>query len=161
MLNKKGLFNKLSIPATLSEKQTSPYCSTIFIGTVILIPSIIISNIILQTSIPFVFGDEVNGLHLIFGGGGKDVIKSIIAIIIIFYMIVLTPLALLYHQYNKFLFWSMFSAFIMSYGLSIILMYVFNIQKDIIGVVLVLITIIWSILAILITNKGLRKVELE
>lgn len=40
-------------------------------------------------------------------------------------------------------------------------MYVFNIQKDIIGVVLVLITIIWSILAILITNKGLRKVELE
>lgn len=46
-------------------------------------------------------------------------------------------------------------------SITIILMYVFNIQKDIIGMVLVLITIIWSILAILITNKGLRKVELE
>ena len=115
LVAKKGLVNKISVPATLSEKQASLYYSTLLMGTMILIPSIIISNIILQAAIPFVFGDEVNGLHLIFGGGGKGIKMNLIAAILILYLIILTPLALLYRKYKKVYFWSMFIAFILSY----------------------------------------------
>lgn len=156
LVAKKGLLNKISVPATLSEKQASLYYSTLLMGTMILIPSIIISNIILQAAIPFVFGDEVNGLHLIFGGGGKGIKMNLIAAILILYLIILTPLALLYRKYKKVYFWSMFIAFILSYMLPIIFMY-----GLITTITMVLVTVFWSIFAIITVNKGLRKVELE
>lgn len=161
LMGNKDLLNKVSVPATITEKQISLYCSTIFIGTVIIMPCIIISNLMLQAAIPFVFGDEVNGSHIIFGGGGKSLTGNITAMIIVFHIIILTPVVLLYHQFKKSFFWIIFSAFIMSYGLAIVFMYGLNIPKDIIKFVLILFIIIWSILAVLITNKGLRKVELR
>lgn len=155
LVAKKGLLNKISVPATLSEKLASLYYSTLLMGTMILIPSIIISNIILQAAIPFVFGDEVNGLHLIFGGG-KSIQMNLIAAILILYLIILTPLALLYRKYKKVYFWSMFIVFILSYMLPIIFMY-----GLITKITIVLVTVFWSIFAIITANKGLRKVELE
>lgn len=156
LVAKKGLLNKISVPATLSEKQASLYYSTLLMGTMILIPSIIISNIILQAAIPFVFGDEANGLYLIFGGGGKSIQMNLIAAILIIYMIILTPIVLLYRKYKKVYFWSMFIAFILSYMLPIIFMY-----GLITKITLVLVTVFWSIFAVIKANKGLRKIELE
>ena len=135
---------------------TNIYCDITPVTGLLLIPSIIISNIIMQAAIPFVFGDEVNGLHLIFGGGGKGIKMNLIAAILILYFIILTPLALLYRKYKKVYFWSMFIVFIMSYMLPIIFMY-----GVITKITLVLVTVFWSIFAIITANKGLRKVELE
>ncbi len=159
LLDNKGLINKLTIPATLTEKYVSIYISTLIIGTITIIPCIIISNIIMQIAIPLFFEEDNNGLNLIFGGDGNN-IKQIFSIILItIYSTILTPVLLLWKQYKKTFFWCITLAFILSYILPIVFMYFFNTSKDTIKYIFITVTVVWSIAAVFLTNRGLMKFE--
>lgn len=158
-LDNKGLINKLTIPATTTEKYVSLYISTLLIGTITIIPCIIISNIIMQIAIPLLFEEDSNGLNLIFGGGGNDIKQTLSMILIIIYSTILTPVLLLSKQYKKIFFQCIISAFILSYILPIVFMYFFNTSEGVIKHIFITVTVVWSIVAVILTNRGLMKFE--
>ena len=161
MLSNNGLINKFNIPTTVTERYVSLYVSTLFIGTAIMIPLVIISNIIMQALIPLFFAEEAKGLHLIFGGRENSLRRIITAICIVAYLDILTPFGVLWKKFNKILVIGITSAIVISYILPVVFMFIYGISKFTVLYIWIAISIFTSMLLIILTLKKLKTMEAE
>lgn len=157
----KTLINKFMLPATLLEKNVSLYLNTLLIGTLVFISSIIVSNIIMQLAIPFLFTNQTDGLHLIFGGSGNNFTRLVIITMTCIYFIPLELVLYLRKSLSKKSITIAIASFVLSYLLIFFCKIAFNPSSAIFILLLLTLPLIWCAIGGTIIYKGLQKLEFK
>lgn len=161
MRNDKDLINKFMLPVTWAEKYVSLFVSTFLIGTVMLVGCAVLSNIFIQLAAPLFFTEKIDGLVLLFLGGGYGFTQLIVQVVVAFYVAMLTLVVMCRKQYSKIQFWLLVVLCVCSYVLPVVCMYGLGAPKSIIKYTWVSVSVVWSIVAVVMTYKGFRRLEFK
>lgn len=113
------------------------------------------------TGCSVVFTEKTDGLVLLFLGGGYGFTQLIVQVVVAFYVAMLTLVVMCRKQYNKTWFWLLVVLWVCSYVLPVVCMYGLGAPKSIIKYTWASVSVVWSIVAVVITYKGFRRLEFK
>lgn len=94
-------------------------------------------------------------------GGGYGFTQLIVQVVVAFYVAMLTLVVMCRKQYSKIQFWLLVVLCVCSYVLPVVCMYGLGAPKSIIKYTWVSVSVVWSIVAVVMTYKGFRRLEFK